>query len=119
MSSETLNHENATVKLTNANFEAVSNGDKPLLVDFWAVWCGPCKVMDPILEKLAAKYSGRVVFGKINVDEEMNLSSRYQVFSIPTFMVFKNGRPMDAVIGAVGEPALEQLIKRSLNGHPA
>lgn len=117
MSNETLKHDGPAVKLTDANFEELSKGEKPLLVDFWAAWCGPCKVMDPVLNRLASKYSDRVVFGKVNVDEEMNISSRYQVFSIPTFMVFKGGQPMDAVIGAVGEPGLEQLIKRSLNGH--
>ncbi|MGP8124559.1 MAG: thioredoxin [Nitrososphaerales archaeon] len=99
-----------TVKLTEANFDKLSSGEKPLFVDFWATWCGPCMMMDPVVERLAAKYSDRVVFGKVNVDEEINISSRYQVFSIPTFMVFRGGRPMDAVIGAVGEPSLERLL---------
>jgi thioredoxin len=104
-----------TVKLTEENFGKYSNGESPLFVDFWAVWCGPCRVMEPVVEKLASKYAGRVVFGKVNVDEEMNISSQYQVFSIPTFMLFKHGQPMDAVIGAVGESALEQFLKRSIN----
>jgi thioredoxin 1 len=104
------------VKITDENFQKFSEGDKPLFVDFWAVWCGPCRIMEPVVEKLAAKYSDKVVFGKINVDEEMNLSSRYQVFSIPTFMIFKKGKPMDAVIGAVGEASLDQFLKRALNG---
>jgi len=69
-----------------------------------------------VVERLAAKYSDRMLFGKVNVDEEMNLSSRYQVFSIPTFMVFKNGRPMDAVIGAVGEASLERLVRNAIEG---
>jgi len=102
--------------LTEKNFEEMSSGGKPLFVDFWATWCGPCRIMDPIVEKLAAKYSDRVVFGKVNVDEEMNISSRYQVFSIPTFMVFKSGQPMDAVIGAVGESSLEQFLKKAVDG---
>lgn len=87
-----------------------------MFVDFWAEWCGPCKVMDPVVEKLAARYSDRMLFGKVNVDEEMSLSSRYQVFSIPTFMVFKDGQPMDAVIGAVGEASLEKLVKGAIEG---
>ncbi len=87
-----------------------------MFVDFWAVWCGPCRIMDPVVEKLAAKYSDQVLFGKVNVDEEMNISSRYQVFSIPTFMIFKNGQPMDAVIGAVGEASLERLLKTAIDG---
>jgi len=104
--------------LTEANFDRLSAADKPMLVDFWATWCGPCRIMDPVVEKLAAKYSGKVLFGKVNVDEEMNISSRYQVFSIPTFMIFKNGQPLDAVIGAVGEASLERLVKGAIDGSP-
>jgi thioredoxin 1 len=73
--------------------------------------------MDPVVEKLAAKYSDRVVFGKVNVDEEINISSRYEVFSIPTFMVLRGGQPMDTVIGAVGEPSLERLLTSAIGGH--
>jgi thioredoxin 1 len=105
-----------TVKLTEENFDELSSGIKPLFVDFWATWCGPCRVMDPVVERLAAKYSDRVVFGKVNVDEEINISSRYEVFSIPTFMVFREGQPMDTVIGAVGEPSLERLLKSAIGG---
>jgi thioredoxin 1 len=111
---ETTSHHEQTVKLTEENFDRLSSGEKPVFVDFWATWCGPCRIMDPIVEKLAAKYSDRVLFGKVNVDEEMNISSRYQVFSIPTFMIFKDGQPMDAVIGAVGEASLERLLKGAL-----
>ena len=110
-------NQETSVKLTESNFDALSSSGKPMFVDFWAVWCGPCKAMDPIVEKLAARYSDRVLFGKVNVDEEINISSRYEVFSIPTFMVFKNGQPMDAVIGAVGESSLERLV-RSAIGEP-
>ena len=98
------------MKLTEENFDNVVSGAKPVFVDYWAVWCGPCKIMDPVVEKLAKKYSDKVTFGKVNVDEEMNISSRYQVFSIPTFMIFRDGQPLDAVIGAVGEASLEKLI---------
>ena len=107
----------STVQVTEENFRELSSGGKPLFVDFWATWCGPCRIMDPIVEKLAAKYSDRVVFGKVNVDEEMNISSAYQIFSIPTFMVFKGGEPMDAVIGAVGEASLEQFLRKAIDGH--
>jgi thioredoxin 1 len=115
MSNQT-EHSGQTVRLTESNFEELSSGEKPLFVDFWAVWCGPCHIMDPVVEKLATKYSDRVIFGKLNVDEEMNISSRYQVYSIPTFMVFKGGRPMDAVIGAVGESSLELFLKKAIDG---
>jgi thioredoxin 1 len=112
-------HAESSVKLTEANFDKLSSSGKPMFVDFWAVWCGPCRIMDPVVEKLAAKYSDRILFGKVNVDEEMNISSRYQVFSIPTFMIFKNGQPMDAVIGAVGEASLERLLKSAIDGAPS
>ncbi|MDV3278527.1 MAG: thioredoxin [Nitrososphaerales archaeon] len=105
-------------RVTEENFQDLVSKNPIAFLDFWAVWCGPCRIMEPVVEKLAAKYSDKVVFGKINVDEEMNLSSRYQVFSIPTFMIFKKGKPMDAVIGAVGEASLDQLLKRALNGSP-
>jgi thioredoxin 1 len=118
MSSET-SHSAQTVKLTESNFDQLSVGSKPMFVDFWATWCGPCMVMDPVVEKLAAKYSDRIVFGKVNVDEEINISSRYQVFSIPTFMIFKQGQPMDAVIGAVGEASLERLVRNAIGDSPA
>ena len=102
--------------MTEENFEALASSERPMLVDFWAVWCGPCRIMDPVVERLASKYSDRMLFGKVNVDEEINISSRYEVFSIPTFMVFKNGQPVDAVIGAVGEASLERLVKSAIEG---
>jgi len=113
---ETASSKDLTVRLTEENFDSLGSSDRPMFVDFWAVWCGPCKIMEPVVEKLAAKYGDRVLFGKVNVDEEMNLSSRYQVFSIPTFMIFRNGQPVDAVIGAVGEASLERLVKGALDG---
>lgn len=109
-------HSGLTVQMTEANFDQLINGDKPVFVDFWASWCGPCIAMEPIIEKLAAKYSDRVVFGKVNVDDEINISSRYQVFSIPTFMTFRAGQPMDAVIGAVAESSLERLVGGAIEG---
>jgi thioredoxin len=115
----TESNQTATVNITEENFQRLSGDEKPLFVDFWAEWCGPCKTMEPVVEKLAAKYAGKVVFGKINVDKEINLSSQYQVFSIPTFMIFKRGKPTDAVIGAVGETSLDQLLSRALNGKSA
>ncbi len=119
MTTEASNTTDRLVKLTEENFQSYSNNSKPLLVDFWAAWCGPCVVMEPVVERLAMKYGDQITFGKVNVDEEMNLSSRFQVFSIPTFMLFKAGNPIDAVIGAVGEAALEQFLKRAINGSGA
>jgi thioredoxin 1 len=104
---------NGIVTLTRANFDGYINADKPVFVDFWAAWCGPCRTMEPVVARLAAKHSGGVVFGKLNVDEESEIATRYDVQSIPTFMIFRRGQPVEATIGAVGEPALERLIQKS------
>ena len=104
------------VKITESNFEQFANSEKPLFLDFWAEWCGPCRTMEPVVERLAGKYSGKMAIGKLNVDEQPNLATKYDVFSIPTFMVFKHGKPVDAVIGAVGEGMLDKFIQKALNG---
>jgi thioredoxin 1 len=108
---------NHIVRLTSSGFDAYINSDQPVFVDFWAEWCPPCKAMEPVIERLATKYSGKVTFGKLNTDEESEIATRYDVMSIPTFMVFKNGKPLDATIGAVGEVALDRLIQKSLGGN--
>ena len=100
------------VELTEANFDKMVNGQKPTFVDFWAVWCGPCRTMEPVVERLAAKLGASVNFGKLNVDEHPGIATRYEVQSIPTFMIFKNGRPVDAVIGTMQEAPLEQRIRK-------
>jgi len=104
------------VELTEANFDKLVNGSKLTFVDFWAVWCGPCRTMEPIVERLAAKLGGTVNFGKLNVDEHSGVATRYEVQSIPTFMLFKNGRPVDAVIGTMQEAPLEQRIRKAAGG---
>lgn len=101
------------VRLTTSNFDGYLGGGRPLFVDFWAVWCGPCRTMEPVVERLARKYAGRVVFGKLNVDEEPSLATRYDVQSIPTFMLFSRGSPSGVIVGAVGEQALEKLLQKS------
>jgi thioredoxin 1 len=101
------------VELTEANFDKMVNGPKLTLVDFWAVWCGPCKTMEPVVERLAAKLGANVNFGKLNVDEHSGIATKYEVQSIPTFMLFKNGRPVDAVIGTMQEAPLEQRIRKA------
>ncbi len=100
-------------ELTEANFDKLVNGDKVTFVDFWAVWCGPCRTMEPVVERLAAKFGGSVNFGKLNVDEHSAVATKYEVQSIPTFMMFKNGAPVDAVIGTMPEAALEQRIRKA------
>jgi len=115
----TSSRQESIVSLTSSDFDKYVNDGRPVFVDFWAVWCGPCKVMDPVVDRLAAKYDGKVVFGKLNVDEQPEIATRYDVFSIPTFMVFKKGHPVDAQIGAVGELALDRLLQKALNGSGA
>jgi thioredoxin 1 len=108
------NPGSSILHLTSSNFDrSISNG-RLVFVDFWAEWCGPCKVMDPVIERLARQYAGRVTFGKLNVDEEPEIATRFDVLSIPTFMIFRSGKPLDAVIGAVGVAALEKAIVKSL-----
>jgi thioredoxin 1 len=103
------------VQLTNSNFDRSINDRRPVFVDFWAEWCGPCKSMEPVIEKLAKQYAGRITFGKLNVDEEPDIATRFDVFSIPTFMIFRSGRPLEAVVGAVGSTVLEKAIQKSLS----
>lgn len=101
------------LELTEGNFEKVAGGPKPTFVDFWAAWCGPCKAMEPVIERLAAKLGAQVNFGKLNVDEHSKIATKYEVQSIPTFMIFKNGSPVDAVIGTMPESALELRIRKA------
>ena len=100
------------VELTESNFDRQINNGKTALVDFWAVWCGPCRTMEPVVERLASKFGGSVTFGKLNVDEQSAVATRFEVQSIPTFMIFKNGVPVDSVVGTIPEAALEQRIRK-------
>lgn len=88
------------VRLTKNNFkDEVLNSDIPVLVDFWATWCGPCRMVAPIVEEIANEYDGRIKVGKVNVDEEPELAMQFRVASIPTLMVFKNGQLVNTAVG--------------------
>ena len=102
-------------KFTGANFEQeVLSSNIPVFVDFYADWCGPCKMMAPVVEKLAEKYDGKVKVGKCNIDEENRMASQYGVMSIPTKMIFINGQVKETSIGAVPQKELEDKIENIL-----
>ena len=100
-----------TLELTDANFDETLKSDKPVLVDFWAEWCGPCKMIGPLVEELAGDFEGRAVIAKLNVDENPLVTARFGVRSIPTLLVFKNGQIVDKQVGAVPKSVLSQKIE--------
>lgn len=98
---------------TKANFEGeVLNYNGVVLVDFWASWCGPCKTVSPIIDELAEEYSGKLKIGKVNVDEESELASNFAIVSIPTVIVFKNGKIEERLVGAYSKDSYEDLIEK-------
>jgi thioredoxin 1 len=102
------------IQITDAGFKELLEGEKPLGVDFWAEWCGPCKMITPIVEELAAEYADRVVIGKVNVDENDELPTEYGIRNIPTLLFFKGGELLDKHIGVISKDALEEKIKTLL-----
>ncbi len=100
-----------TLELNDSNFDEAIKGDKPVLVDFWAEWCGPCKMIGPVVEELAGDYEGKAVVAKLNVDENPQVTARFGVRSIPTLLVFKNGQVVDKQVGAVPKSVLAQKLQ--------
>ena len=103
----------AAVEATDKNFDEVINTDKPVLVDFWAEWCGPCKMIAPIVEEIASEYDGKAVISKVDVDNNQDLSVKFGIRSIPTLLIFKNGEVVDKVVGAT----TKNLLTSKLDAH--
>ena len=105
----------STLTFTDAEFETqVLKSSTPTLVDFWAEWCGPCRALAPVIDQVAVSHAGKVNVGKLNIDEHPNTPSKYGVRSIPTLIVFKNGEPVEQIVGLVNKAKLDELLSKHL-----
>jgi thioredoxin 1 len=102
------------VVLTDSNFASEVTKYPVMLVDFWAPWCGPCRMVSPIIEQLSREYSGRVAFGKVNIDENQRIAASFGIQSIPTLMIFKGSKAVDIIIGAMPKAQIEMKLKQQL-----
>lgn len=102
------------LKVTDENYKEVLNGGKPVVLDFWAEWCGPCRMVGPIMDELATEYEGRVEIGKVDVDDNNDIVSEYGIRNIPTVLFFKGGELIDKQVGAAGKEAFIEKIDKLL-----
>jgi thioredoxin 1 len=109
-----MSESNGIQYLTDQNFENVINAGKPVFIDFWAAWCGPCRMIAPIVEELAPSYEGKAVIAKMDVDENPTVPQKLGVTSIPTLMMFKNGKLVDRAVGVMPRGELQKFIDRNL-----
>ena len=105
---------NEPFHITDENFDATLKNNKLVLVDFWAGWCGPCRALAPSIEELASDYSSKVLIGKLDVDSNPKTAECFQVFSIPTLILFKNGIEMDRMVGLCAKKSIEELLQKNL-----
>ena len=96
------------VTITSENFESLKNGEQPLVVDFWATWCGPCRMVGPVISELAQEYDGRIVVGKCDVEENEDIAMEYNIRNIPTILFFKGGQVIDKIVGAQAKARIQE-----------
>jgi thioredoxin 1 len=102
------------VEITDANFEELINSGKPVLVDFWAEWCGPCRMVGPVVERVAEGFEGKAIVGKVDVDSNPETAMKFGIRSIPTLLFFKDGQMVDRVVGAVAQNILEEKLQAQM-----